>query len=89
MLDIAEAQNPALIHQPVNKKGQTLRQRVESANPDKALEHFSRAERTSSLDKKRLVLIDRALEHFQPRASVFDRFPIPRLRIPRWFQDRG
>lgn len=89
MLDIAEKQNPALIHQPVNKKGQTLRQRVESANPDKALEHFSRAERTSSLDKKRLVLIDRALEHFQPRVSVFDRFPIPRLRIPRWFQARG
>ncbi|HLP40376.1 MAG TPA: YopJ family acetyltransferase [Fibrobacteria bacterium] len=62
-LDDAEKMNPALKVQPVNKKGQTLRQRFESLNPSRRPEEFSRADRTSSVDNKRLVLIDRALAY--------------------------
>jgi hypothetical protein len=64
VLDLAENQNPSLNTHPLNKQGQTLRQRFASQNPDKATEEFSRADRTASLDKKRLVLIDRAIGHY-------------------------
>ncbi|HLP40084.1 MAG TPA: YopJ family acetyltransferase [Fibrobacteria bacterium] len=68
-LDQAEDWNPALRDQPVNKKGQTLRARLESQNPQKPLEEFSHAERTLSLDRKRLVLIDRAIAHYEKLAA--------------------
>jgi hypothetical protein len=63
--DIAERYNPALKDQPVNKKGQTLRERFASRNPAKDPADFSRADRTASLDEKRLVLIDRAIAHYE------------------------
>ena len=65
LLDEAEARNPALTDQALNKKGQTLRDRFASRNPGKAPEDFSRADRTSSLDQKRLILIDRAIAHYE------------------------
>ena len=65
VLDVAEDRNPALKDQPVNKKGQTLRERFAGQNPEKAPEDFSRADRTASLDRKRLVLIDRAIAHYE------------------------
>ncbi|HLP40766.1 MAG TPA: YopJ family acetyltransferase [Fibrobacteria bacterium] len=68
VLDTAEEMNPAFKDQPVNKKGQTLRQRFESLNPSKRPEEFSRFDRTSSVDKKRLVLIDRAIAYYLGRA---------------------
>jgi hypothetical protein len=67
MLDVAESRNPALKDEPVNKKGQTLRERFASQNPAKAPEEFSRADRTASLDRKRLVLIDRAIAHYEQK----------------------
>jgi hypothetical protein len=69
-LDVAEYYNPALKGQPVNKKGQTLRERFASQNPAKALADFSRADRTASLDEKRLVLIDRAIAHYERKYGV-------------------
>jgi hypothetical protein len=65
LLDEAEDRNPALKDQPVNKKGQTLRERFASQNPSVPHGEFSRADRTASLDKKRLVLIDRAIAHYE------------------------
>ena len=65
LLDEAEDRNSALKAEPVNKKGQTLRQRFASLNPAKTLEEYSRADRTSSLDNKRLVLLDRAIAHYE------------------------
>jgi hypothetical protein len=65
LLDEAEKLNPALKDQPVNKKGQTLRERFASQNPAVPPESFSRADRTASLDRKRLVLIDRAIAHYE------------------------
>jgi hypothetical protein len=65
LLDDAEAKNPALKNEPVNKKGQTLRERFASQNPAKDPADFSRADRTASLDNKRLVLIDRAIAHYE------------------------
>ena len=67
LLDDAESRNPALKHEALNKKGQTLRQRFASQNPDIAPEKFSRADRTASLDRKRLVLIDRAIAYYEKR----------------------
>lgn len=64
-LDVAEYYNPALKNQAVNKKGQTLRERFESLNPDKPSAEFSRADRTASVDQKRLVMIDRAIAHYE------------------------
>ena len=68
LLDMAEAVNPDLKTQALNKRGQTLRQRFASLNPaidpENAAEEFSRADRTLSLDKKRLLLIDRAIMHY-------------------------
>jgi hypothetical protein len=65
VLDVAERHNPALKGEPVNKQGQTLRERFAAQNPGKAPEEFSRADRTASLDRKRLVLIDRAIAHYE------------------------
>jgi hypothetical protein len=65
LLDEAEEKNPALKDQAVNKKGQTLRERFAGQNPGKPPEEFSRADRTLSLDMKRIALIDRAIEHFE------------------------
>jgi hypothetical protein len=62
--DEAEERNPALKDQHVNKKGQTLRQRF-AGLAKKPPEEFSRADRTSSLDAKRVVLIDRAIAHYE------------------------
>jgi hypothetical protein len=73
MLDVAEERNPALKYQVLNKqgeKGQTLRESFASQNPEKAPEAFSRADQTASLDKKRVVLIDRAIAHFQGLARA-------------------
>jgi hypothetical protein len=42
-----------------------LRERFAAQNPEKAPEEFSRADRTASLDRKRLVLIDRAIAHYE------------------------
>jgi hypothetical protein len=69
LLDEAEEMNHALKEQPVNKKGQTLRQRYESLNPSKRPEEFSRADRTSSVDMKRLVLFDRAIAYYEGLAQ--------------------
>lgn len=74
LLDEAEARNPALKDQALNKKGQTLRERFASRNPGKTPEEFSRADRTASLDQKRLILIDRAIAHYEG----LDRTPDPR-----------
>lgn len=68
--DVAESYNPALKDQPVNKKGQTLRERFASQNPDKDPADFSRADRTASLDDKRLVLIDRAIAHYERKYGI-------------------
>jgi hypothetical protein len=65
LLDKAEDANPALKEQPVNKKGQTLRERIAGQNPGTPIDQFSRADRTASLDRKRLVLIDRAIAHYE------------------------
>jgi hypothetical protein len=65
LLDEAEDRNPALKEQPLNKKEQTLRQRFASQNPALAPEEFSRADRTASVDRKRLVLLDRAIAHYE------------------------
>jgi hypothetical protein len=70
LLDEAEARNPALKSEPVNKKGQTLRERYASQNPSKPSEAFSYADRTASLDRKRLVLIDRAIAHYEGLARA-------------------
>jgi hypothetical protein len=66
-MSLAEELNPALRTEPVNKKGQTLRERLASQNPGKPLDQFSRADRTATLDNKRLVLIDRAIAHYENR----------------------
>ena len=65
LLDDAEERNPALINQALNRYGQTLRQRFASQNPGIPHERFTRADRTLSLDKKRMALIDRAIEHYE------------------------
>jgi hypothetical protein len=65
LLDEAEDRNPAFKDQPVNKKGQTLRERFASQNPSVPHEEFPRADRTASIDRKRLVLIDRAIAHYE------------------------
>jgi hypothetical protein len=78
LLDEAEDRNPALKDRPVNKKGQTLRERFASRNPLVPHEEFSRADRTASLDKKRLVLIDRAIAHYEGPA----RSPAPAGQRP-------
>ena len=75
LLDEAEARNPALKSEPVNKRKQTLRQRFESQIPEKAFENFSRADRTASLDNKRLMLIDRALGHYEGLARAAESSP--------------
>lgn len=68
-LDDAEDKNPALRDQPVNKKGQTLRERYASLNPGVPSEAYSRADRTSSIDEKRLVFLDRAVVHYDSLAG--------------------
>jgi hypothetical protein len=70
LLDEAEAKNPELKDQPVNKKGQTLRQRFESFNTQVPPAPHSRADRTASLDQKRVVLIDRAIAHYEGLAGI-------------------
>lgn len=65
LLDEAEDRNPALKTQLLNKKGQTLREWFASRNPGKTPEEFSRADRTSSVDRKRLVLLDRAIAYYE------------------------
>jgi hypothetical protein len=70
LFDFIEARHPALKDQPVNKKGQTLRQRFASQNPQKPIDQFSRFDRTASLDRKRLVLIDRAIAHYEGLARA-------------------
>lgn len=70
LLDEAEDRNPALKTQMLNKKDQTLRERNASLNPAKTPEEFSRADRTASIDRKRLVLIDRAIAHYEGLASA-------------------
>jgi hypothetical protein len=82
-LDMAEELNPALKAEPVNKKGQTLRERIASQNPGKPIDQFSRADRTASLDNKRLVLIDRAIAYYEKQygADGFDMPPDRPFRI--------
>lgn len=63
LLDEAEDRNPSLKTRALNKKDQTLRGRFAAQNPDRKPGEFSRADRTASLDRKRLVLIDRAIAH--------------------------
>jgi hypothetical protein len=70
LLDDAEERNPGLKTQALNKQEQTLRSRFESQNPEKRPEEFSRADRTASLDRKRLVLIDRAIAHYERLAAA-------------------
>jgi hypothetical protein len=82
-LGLAEKRNPALTTEPVNKKGQTLQERIASQNPRRALDQFSRADRTASIDNKRLVLIDRAIAHYEKQYGA-DGFAMPpgrRFRI--------
>jgi hypothetical protein len=90
LLDEAEARNPALKDQALNKKGQTLRERFASLNPAKAPGDFSRADRTSSLDRKRLILIDRAIAHYEnlarpsgPRLGAFAQIQRNRMNVNR------
>jgi hypothetical protein len=70
LLDTVEARHPALKDQPVNKKGQTLRERIASQNPGTPIDQFPRFDRTASLDRKRLVLIDRAIAHYEGLARA-------------------
>jgi hypothetical protein len=65
VLDVAECPNPALKDQSLNKENQTLRQRFARENTKKDPEAFSRAERTASMDRKRVDLIDRAIAHYE------------------------
>ena len=69
LLDEAEARNPDLKTAALNKQGETLRARVGNQNPEKALEEFERFDRTSSTDRKRLVLLDRAIEHYAAKTA--------------------
>ena len=70
LFDEAEARNPSLKDAPMNKKNQTLRERFASQNPEKDPAQFSRADRTASLDRKRLVLLDRAIAHYEGLARA-------------------
>jgi hypothetical protein len=65
LLDEAEARNPALKDQKLNKKGQTLRERYASLNTQVPPAPHSRSDRTSSLDEKRVVLLKRAIAHYE------------------------
>jgi hypothetical protein len=77
LFDVAEDRNPALKDQPVNKKGQTLRQRFASQNPGTDFENFSRVDKTLTLDKKRVALIDRAIERYEGLAAQAASRPLP------------
>jgi hypothetical protein len=69
LLDAAEARNPDLKTAVQNKQGDTLRTRVESQNPGKTLEEFERFDRTASADQKRLVLLDRTIDHYAAKTA--------------------
>ena len=60
----AEERNPAFKTETVNKKDETLRARFQNRNPELEMEAFGNFDRTSSLDKKRLVYLDRAIVHY-------------------------
>jgi hypothetical protein len=77
-LDDAEDKNPALLSEPVNKKGQTLRDRFESLNPTVPSEDYSPDDRTSSIDDKRIMYLDRAIAHYAPPAPPAP--PAPDIR---------
>jgi hypothetical protein len=70
LLDEAEDRNPALRNQVLNKQDQTLRQRFAGLNPGKKPEEYSRADRTASIDRKRLVLLDRAIAYYEGLAQA-------------------
>jgi hypothetical protein len=70
LLDQAEARYPALKNRQVNKKEQSLRQRIERQNSNVPLASFSRHDRTASLDQKRLALIERAIPHYKGLARA-------------------
>ena len=76
LLAEAELRYPALKVLPVNKKGQTLRERINRQNPQKAPEEFSRPDCSASLDIKRLILIDRAIAYYQKQYGA-DRHALP------------
>jgi hypothetical protein len=87
VFDEAEDQNPALKDQWVNKKRQTLRERF-AGLAKKPSEEFSRADRTSSLDAKRVVMLDRAIAHYERQygAEGYDMPPGRRFWIGNaWF----
>ena len=65
LLQEAEARNPRLKDQPLNKQRQTLRKRFENQVPGTAPENFSDRERNLSLDKKRVVYLNRAIAHYE------------------------
>jgi hypothetical protein len=69
LLDAAEARNPALKTEAQNKKEQSLRARIEGRNAEKAIADFERFDRTSSVDGKRLVLLDRAIGYYAAKIA--------------------
>ncbi|HLP41098.1 MAG TPA: YopJ family acetyltransferase [Fibrobacteria bacterium] len=77
LFNLAEDRNPALKDQPVNKKGQILRQRFASQKPGTNFENFARVDKTLTLDKKRVALIDRAIEQYEGLAAQAASRPLP------------